>query len=227
MATDERAPKLATFNLGGLHLPWKTIVVIVVSTTLLLVDYYYRLWEYLPDHPLLGDTTRRVAVEHFGIYFVIPVLTILIMREKPADYGFQLGNWRAGIKWVLIIWAIAAPILYFAGSTPEMAEYYRRFYSQPALYVAITSAMELFSWEFFFRGFLIFALLRVAGPSAVVLQAVPFALAHVGKPPLETFSTIFGGTMFGWVAWRTGSFVYSWAIHWFIMTFTIIVALSV
>src|SRR3972149_3352041 len=68
------------------------------------------------------------------------------------------------------------------------------------------AALDLIGWEFFFRGFLLFGLMRLMGPTAVVAQAVPFALAHLGKPEAETLSPIFGGTLFAWVAWRRFSF---------------------
>ena len=50
---------------------------------------------------------------------------------------------------------------------------------------------------------------------------------HLGKPEIETLSTIFGGAAFGLIAWRTRSFVYPWLIHWFIVTFTLLVAVGV
>ncbi|MFM8875091.1 MAG: type II CAAX prenyl endopeptidase Rce1 family protein, partial [Anaerolineae bacterium] len=68
---------------------------------------------------------------------------------------------------------------------------------------------------------------RKFGPDALWLHAVPFALAHLGKPEVETLSTIFGGFVFGWVALRTNSFLYAFLIHWFIGTFIIIVAAGV
>jgi membrane protease YdiL (CAAX protease family) len=151
---------------------------------------------------------------------------VLIFRQRPADFGFQWGDWRAGIKWTLISWSIAAPILYIAGNTPAMREYYGLYFSSPAD-ILLTTALDLLPWEFFFRGFLLWSLWEVAGPAAVLLQAVPFAMAHITKPPLETISTIFGGTAFGWVAWRTRSFVYPFLIHLFVSTFVIfLVALS-
>jgi len=67
---------------------------------------------------------------------------------------------------------------------------------------------------------LLFGYARLFGSHALWLQAVPFALAHLSKPPVETYSTIFGGFLFGLVAWRTRSFVYPFLIHWFIATFT-------
>jgi membrane protease YdiL (CAAX protease family) len=87
-----------------------------------------------------------------------------------------------------------------------------------------TTLLDLFGWEFFFRGWILFTYARKFGPEALWLHAVPFALAHIGKPEVETLSTIFGGFAFGWVAWRTKSFFYPFLIHWFIGTFIIIVA---
>jgi membrane protease YdiL (CAAX protease family) len=84
--------------------------------------------------------------------------------------------------------------------------------------------IDLFGWEFFFRGFILFTYARKFGAEALWLQAVPFALAHIGKPEIEAFSTIFGGFAFAWVAYRTRSFVYPFIIHWFVASFTIIVA---
>jgi membrane protease YdiL (CAAX protease family) len=56
------------------------------------------------------------------------------------------------------------------------------------------------------------------GP-AILLQAVPFAYLHIGKPALEAFSTPFGGAAFGFVAWRSRSFLYAFLIHWFMIVF--------
>ncbi len=85
-------------------------------------------------------------------------------------------------------------------------------------------ALELFGWEYLFRGWILFGYARKYGPDALWIQAVPFAVAHLGKPEVETLSTIFGGFAFGWVAWRTGSFVYSFLIHWFIAALIVIVS---
>ena len=87
-----------------------------------------------------------------------------------------------------------------------------------------TTFLDLIGWEFFFRGFLLFTYARRFGADALWLQAVPFALAHIGKPSIETLSTIFGGFAFGWLAYRTRSFLYPFLVHWFISTFVILVA---
>jgi membrane protease YdiL (CAAX protease family) len=67
---------------------------------------------------------------------------------------------------------------------------------------------------------------RAIGAPAVVLQAVPFAMAHLGKPELETMTTVLGGMGFGWIAWRTDSFLYPFLIHWGLNVFVRLVASS-
>jgi membrane protease YdiL (CAAX protease family) len=84
--------------------------------------------------------------------------------------------------------------------------------------------LELFGWEFLFRGWILFGYARQFSGNALWLQAVPFAIAHFGKPEIETLSTIFGGFAFGWIAWRCRSFLYPFLIHWYILTLTMYVA---
>jgi len=213
-----------TIHLAGLEVPWRPAVAIILSTLILTADWYYNFLERLIPTDSFPEMLRVKAFDGLALYLLIPLLVIVVVfREKPADYGFRLGDWRAGIKWTLILCAAATPILLWAGRTPTMIAYYAR-YSDGTAGVLLTTALELFSWEFLFRGFLLWALYRVAGPSAVLLQAVPFAMAHLSKPPLETLSTIFGGTLFGWLGWRTRSFLYPFALHWFVMSLAILVA---
>ncbi len=76
------------------------------------------------------------------------------------------------------------------------------------------SGVQMFAWEFLFRGFLLFALADLFGADAVWIQTVPFAMAHFGKPEWETYSSIVGGAISGWIAYRVGSLFPSWLIHW-------------
>ncbi len=212
----------STLNLFGLQLDLRLSVIVIASTLLLMLDYYHR---FLPAQTA-AEVVRAKAVERIVFYLVIPLLIIvLVFRDRPSEYGFALGNWRQGLKWTVLVIVPAIPVLYLAGRTPAMTEYYARIERGP-IEVLLTAGLDLVGWEFLFRGFILFGLLQAIGPSAIVLQAVPFALAHLGKPELETMSTIFGGILFGWVAWRGRSFVYPFLLHWFINTFVILVALS-
>jgi membrane protease YdiL (CAAX protease family) len=117
-----------------------------------------------------------------------------------------------------------APIIYYLGSGDEtMQDYYKAY----TCGLPWTTFLDLIGWEFIFRGWILFGYARKFGPEALWIQAVPFALMHNGKPELETLSTIFGGFAFGWVAYRTKSFVWPFLIHWFIATFIILVAAGI
>ncbi|WKZ39085.1 MAG: CPBP family intramembrane metalloprotease [Anaerolineales bacterium] len=195
-----------------LNFDWKIVTVTIVSTLLLMVDHYHRLTPY--------KYWDRVI-----LYLVIPLLIILILfRENPREYGFSLGDWKLGLVYTALGILLMAPVIYYLGSGDEsMKAYYERFL--PGL--PWTTFLDLIGWEFIFRGWILFAYARKFGAEALWLQAVPFALAHMGKPEVETLSTIFGGFAFGWVAWRTNSFLYPFLIHWFISTFIILVAAGV
>jgi uncharacterized protein len=195
-----------------LSFDWKVVVVTIVSTLLLTVDHYYTFTVY--KH-----------WDRFIFYFVVPLaLILLLFRENPKHYGFSLGDWRLGLTYTVLGILLMAPVLYFLGHGNEsMRNYYN--WLLPGL--PWTTFLDLIGWEFFFRGWILFAYLRRFGHDALWLQAVPFALAHIGKPDIETLSTIFGGFAFGWVAYRTKSFVWPFLIHWFISTFVILVAAGV
>jgi membrane protease YdiL (CAAX protease family) len=199
-----------------LHFDWKVVTITIVSTLLLVIDHYFHLTaRWLPD-PWWKYVDRTI------LYFVIPMAIVLfVFRDKPGEYGFGLGDWRAGILLTLAAILLMAPILWFLNrSDASMQDYYAPFLG----YLPWSTFLDLFGWEFLFRGWILFGYARKFGPEALWLQAVPFAMAHIGKPTIETLSTIFGGFAFGWIAYRTRSFVYPLLIHWFIASFTILVA---
>lgn len=197
-------------NLLGTRLDfdWKIVFVTIVSTLLLLVDAYQSI-------------TPNKGLDRIILYLILPLLIVLVVfREKPSVYGFTIGDWKTGLILTGISIVLIAPVLWLTAHGGAMKDYYK----PQATGLPWNTFIDLFGWEFFFRGFILFAYLRKFGAEALWLQAVPFALAHIGKPEIETFSTIFGGFAFAWLAFRTKSFVYPFIIHWFVASFTIIVA---
>lgn len=189
-------------------LDWKIVLVIVYSTTAILLDRYHRLF-------LLKAYDRLV------LYLVIPLVMIIVLfRQSPAEYGFRIGDWRTGLLYTLIGCAAVTVVLYFVSRTESFQSYYSG-WGGGRLPLGLHIALDLIGWEFLFRGILLFGLLPVCGPYAILIQAIPFAVAHIGKPELEALSCIVGGTLFGIVSWRTGSFLYPFAIHWYLMMITV------
>jgi membrane protease YdiL (CAAX protease family) len=200
-------------RLKELRMDWQVVTAIVVSTLTMAVDHYHRLFPYKSCDRLL-------------LYLGVPLVVILfVFRQSPARYGFQLGDWKAGLAFTVVGCGGMALVLAFVARTGEFRDYYAP-QADTALPLWLDTALDLFGWEFLFRGFLLFALYPVCGPYAILLQAVPFTVAHFGKPELETLSCIFGGSAFGYVAWRTRSFLYPFLIHWFLATVTVLLAAS-
>ena len=194
---------------GRLNIDWKIAVITVVSTLVIIVDYYY-------------SPTSRNYLDSILLFVIIPFgITFLIFKENPSDYGFTFGDWKTGLLLTFLGLLFMTPIIWFLGTRNSgMQGYYS--YSQEGL--IWKKSLELFGWEHLFRGWILFGYARKYGPDALWIQAVPFAVAHLGKPEVETLSTIFGGFAFGWVAWRTGSFIYSFLIHWFIAALMVIIS---
>jgi membrane protease YdiL (CAAX protease family) len=67
--------------------------------------------------------------------------------------------------------------------------------------------------EFFFRGFLILALARIAGPGVILPMASFYVFIHFGKPMGETISSFFGGTLLGIIAYYSRSIAGGIIVH--------------
>jgi membrane protease YdiL (CAAX protease family) len=191
----------------------EVVAVTIAATLLLIVDSYHSFTPYK-------------QLDRVGLYLLIPLGMVLFGFRRPLrEYGFCLGDWKAGLAITGAAIAVMAPVLWLIGhADPSMRSYYS-WQATPAM--PMFTFLDLIGWEFFFRGFILFSYEREFGANALWLQAMPFALAHITKPEVETLSTIFGGFAFGWVAWRTRSFLYAFLIHWFISSFMILAAAGV
>ena len=187
----------------------QAVVALLAIAIILSVDHYR---DWLPV-PVLDDLV---------LYLAIPLLIIgLIMRRNPLDFGLRLGRWRAGLTWtvggVLLMVGVAWLFMQLPAFQPYYATYFAIRNPTGNLWSGLAlSGLQLFAWEFLFRGFLLFALLDLpeGRPYAIWIQMVPFVMAHFGKPEWETYMSIPGGLLSGWIACRVGSFYPSWLIHW-------------
>jgi membrane protease YdiL (CAAX protease family) len=213
----------------GLRLPFRATVALVAVSLILLIDYHGRidgLIEALvgPFGPGAADAKRLTALARLVLQGVVPLaLIVLVLRDRPARYGLRIGDWRAGAAIALAGCAVMTPVVLALVRLPAFAGYYAP-QAAPPLDVFVTTVLEVVPAEFFYRGFLLFALLRVVGPIAVVIATVPFAFAHLGKPEVETLSTLGGGLLYGWLDWRTGSVLWSGLAHAWILSVAIIAA---
>jgi membrane protease YdiL (CAAX protease family) len=155
----------------------------------------------------------------FLYYAVFPILVILIiLRKNPLDFGLRWGSPRLWWPWVAIICLIAAAVLYASSFSTSLKNYYLKDNFTMLTYFW-TNCVSLSAQEFMYRGFLLSGLKDKFKEGSILIQTIPFVLVHLGKPELETISTIFTGIIFGWVAYRGKSFWPAFIIHLFINIF--------
>ena len=177
------------------------LAVVGISTLVLVLERY---------HPLSIDFPR---VTELIYYLLVPLAAgWLLFRDKPWDYGIRIGRWKSALILTAAYLAAMALILYGVGKMPEFRSYYHR-YAIDWSELLLNAALYMFAWEFLFRGYMLFGLEKSIGKGAIFVQAIPFVLLHIGKPFLETLACIPGGFIFGYVAYRTRSFLPCFVIH--------------
>jgi CAAX protease family protein len=223
------ADDLRTVDLLGLRLPIRATIAVVTVTLILLLDYHGRVDAVVssllgPGAGTAADLKRIQGIGRLVLLGVVPLVVILVaMRDRPSRYGVRVGDWRAGLAIGVAGCVVMTPVVLAVARVPAFSSYYAPQATAPGQ-VLLTSALDVIPAELFFRGFLMFALLRVIGPIAVVIATLPFAFAHLGKPEVETLSTVAGGLAYGWLDWRTGSVLWSGLAHTFILSLVVLAA---
>ncbi len=177
------------------------IAVVSISTLVLVLERYYHL-----------DINFSLATELI-YYLLIPLAAgWLLFRDKPQDYGIRIGRRKSAVVLTLVCLATMAGILYAVTKRPDFYSYYHKSHIDWPEFLR-NAALYMFAWEFLFRGYMLFGLEKSIGKSAIFVQTIPFVLLHIGKPFLETLACIPGGFIFGYVAYRTRSFLPCFIIH--------------
>lgn len=187
----------------------------------------------------LGTMTKLVATAGF---LYLPLLAMRRRGEDYGDYGLTLRNWRADLKWFLILAAIIGPsyfALYWIGaeSLQHLPDWAARFLSpvntEPRFVPRLPPRFE--EWvldqvfvtalpeEFFYRGF-IMTRLRDAWPQgrrflgvrlgpAFWLTAVLFALGHLAIFEVYRLYVFIPALIFAWMREKTGTVIGASLLH--------------
>lgn len=142
-------------------------------------------------------------------------------RLDLSRWGVAAGDWRwwAPLTGGLLLLAIPL-VLAAARLSPDLLAYYPEY--EPARHdggVLVLSQLGtgvyMLAWEYFFRGFLTFAVAARAGaPVAVLLQALPFLVLHTEKPELELFTSYAGAVLAAALCLRARTFLPAFIVHW-------------
>jgi membrane protease YdiL (CAAX protease family) len=206
----------------GLVALWKEcrtpafLAVVAVTAILVTRHYWYSLANVsFPPWPFgwLGGVyelfrypVAQRQVMAFVLQLGVPVLLIWgVHRQRLRDFGLGLGDTRfwvpvAGLVFLVqlvVVWAWLSKDPTYVARYPTLG---------PArggghlFWAWETSRLfYMLSWEFLFRGYLLFALERRMGMLAVAVQMVPFAMMHIvsGKPVSEVYFTLLSGVLSG------------------------------
>jgi len=210
--SDRPITSAGTWRVWGVDLDARIVEVVSLTTLILMVAFNY--------HFIQGEYDR------FVLDFLIPIaIVVLVWRENPRRYGLRLGDWRLGLPIAAAGIAVMAVVIWYLGNQPDFHSYYAaEVNGRPGWRLIIDTGIDMFAWEFFFRGWLLWALGRKYGTDAILLQIIPFALMHIWKPEIEQISTLLGGAFFGLLAWKTRSFVWGWLLHWFMVAWVLMLA---
>lgn len=154
---------------------------------------------------------------------VIPWLMIKgVYKEKVSEFGLSLGDWKAGVKLLVLALVILPLPLWLTSKDPAFLREY------PLSPGAMISPMHFvlwcagmlpyfFAWEFFYRGFLGLGLSKRIGVfPAMGVQVAISTIAHIGKPMGETFAAIYGGVLLTLVSISTRSMLWPFLCHFYV-----------
>lgn len=197
--------------------PWREAAVLLLSLPLLAIPYYHGSPSFVAPEYQFFWWVGLNAVCLLGV----PVLVVaLVWREPLEEWGLGLGRPAIWGRYAVGLWAVMLPVLVWASRMPSLQAYYPRYAwarTSTGAFLASAAAWLVYflAWEFFFRGFLLFALLRRHPPVvAIAVQTVPFVLMHLPKPEVEALASIVAGVVLGWMAYRGRSVVGCWLLHW-------------
>ncbi len=212
---------------------------VVIITTILISLIYFLIGTPAFYENYLGTFTEggkfgflAPSLYQFAVtlvlFFLLPILIVTgVLREKPADYGWQSGNRKTG--WLVLTWGVPLVLLmaWLSSAKPEFKDHYPIFISQISDFTLQGQNITVFilyeftyifyyiGWEFFFRGFALFGLKDEIGVApALLFQAVLSTLLHISKPTPELIVALPGGIIFGLVALRCRSLKSVIIAHW-------------
>lgn len=154
------------------------------------------------------------------IRILVPVLVIVLwMGRRPADFGYRLRGVTSHAWLYLLMFVVMVPVLVAASYMPAFQAKYPMYdnailgWSHFGLW-ELAYGIQFMGVEAFFRGFMTFGLYPRFGYLSLFIMVIPYALVHVGKPPIEVFMAVPAGLLLGYLALKSRSWVFGALLHW-------------
>ncbi|MEJ2668669.1 MAG: CPBP family intramembrane metalloprotease [Deinococcales bacterium] len=179
-----------------------------------------------PGPALLAFRSRDLAsgltTVAWSLVFLVaaPALLLMLLGFDLRHIGVRLGDARFGFSAAFAGMVISVPLMY-AGSFNKGLE---ATYPWAGAWVG-RNLGTIFAWagiyglyyiafEFFYRGFLQRLVADAWGaPQGIWVQTLAATLVHLGKPMVEVIAALPASLVFGVIALRSRSVLYSTIIH--------------
>ena len=202
-------------------------MVLVAPAIFALKVSFVGITQLIQEHTsgIWGRYAAIVANLPSKLLVVLPVL-YLVWRMGNYDapfFGFTTRNF----SWspYLVMLAIMVPLVTWAATQPDFLNTYPKLRQVSfitghtrsswlySLLFELAYGIDFITIELFFRGFLVLAFVRFAGPDAILPMAVFYCSIHFGKPLAECISSFFGGILLGIVVYKTRSIMGGLVVH--------------
>jgi hypothetical protein len=191
-------------------------------------------WKMRPVEAPLAEHLEGIempgppAVRHYvwwgaaclAFLVLLPMLAgWLLAKKSPRALGLKLKGTAHDAWMYLLLYVLFFPILYLVSLSADFQRTYPFFKPQPDelgsafLVFEAVYCLQFFAVEFFFRGFMVLGLKPALGRASVLVMIAPYCMIHYYKPMPEAMGAIAAGLVLGSLAWRTGTILYGWALH--------------
>ncbi len=204
--------------------PLATVLYLYLAVAFTVMVTVFRARRFLRD----GGGDYRAYLLYFCCFaltlLVVPIGIVWVGSASPlaflAAIGFRAGRTGVGLLFVAIALPVAPTAAWLGSRDPAMREQYpfsKQACASPGRFVAYEVAylgLYYVPWEFVFRGLLFFPLVAALGLGpALAVETIVSTLYHIGHPDAEILAALGAGIVFGLLAYATGSFLYTVAIH--------------
>lgn len=185
----------------------------------------YRTWAKilsLKYDPVNKYYWRNCANQIFqGLLLFIPLAIYGWVHKKNNEnfYGWKRTNQRPYFYMLLVM----IPLVMIASTQSDFLHTYPLYkysiknsasaYWLRVFFFEMCYAFDFVMNEFFFRGFIILALMKYLGRGAIIPMACLYVTIHFGKPLGETISSFFGGAILGIVVYYSRSIYGGIIVH--------------
>jgi len=204
---------------------WAMILFTVLIFSFRWWFYQYNTLVYRYAPPMYQSIIIKYIINLSGfIWLFLPcaVYWFLADRKEQPIYGFHAKG--VTLKPYFLLLLLMAPLIIGAATQKDFLATYPRLLHTGLPRVGwknnllnfcyeVCYSIDFINTEFFFRGFILLAFARFAGPRVILPMCVFYVAIHFEKPLGETISSFFGGWILGILAYETKSIYGGVIVH--------------